>query len=233
MSEDLCKFQNSGYCKNKEKCLFRHVTEKCEQKCDRKVCQKRHQKYCKFGVSCRRQNSCEYRHQNTSEDLGLKAKIEKMESTIKELVEENKQSKAKIISLENELKSSLKKAQLECKEKDNTIKVLKEKLKKEENAKKKVKIVEQEKESVKKDDKLNIEQKKSKVNEDKKKEKRSAEKVKCEGCEKEFKQKCSMEAHMEACHVTVRCKLCQAVLVDKQEMLTAHRMLHMAAEGQT
>ena len=54
------------------------------------------------------------------------------------LIEENKQSKAKIISLENELKSSLKKAQLECKEKDNTIKVLKEQLKREDNDKTKL-----------------------------------------------------------------------------------------------
>ena len=54
MSDKLCKFQNSGYCKYKENCKFKHVTEICENKCDRKTCMKRHQKLCKFESRCRR-----------------------------------------------------------------------------------------------------------------------------------------------------------------------------------
>ena len=236
MSENLCKFQNSGYCKYKAKCLFRHVTEKCEEKCDRKLCQKRHQKPCKFGFGCRRQDSCEYRHKDTSEDLGLKAKIDKMEATMNKLIEENKQSKAKIISLENELKSSLKKAQLECKEKDNTIKVLKEQLKREENDKNTIKVAEKSlnkefEESLKNNDSSKV--KKSKVSEDMLSlEKTPSVKIKCKDCEKEFKLKCDLESHIKACHDTMQeCETCKFRSTDKAYFKRYFKTLgHICAE---
>jgi len=99
----LCRFQNTGYCRYQDKCKFKHVTEKCEGKCNRKTCQKRHQRPCKFSVKCKRQKSCEYEHNNVSEDQSLKAEVKKLTATIKEVVEENKKMKAQVAHLEKEL----------------------------------------------------------------------------------------------------------------------------------
>ena len=118
----------------------KHVSEIGEQKCDKKVCQKRHLKSCRFGLRCRWQNKCEYKHYDTTDEGGFKAEIKRLESTIKVLVEENKSTKTKMDNLESELRTSLKKVLLESKEKDTTIKVLKEKLENEEKLKKESKM---------------------------------------------------------------------------------------------
>ena len=128
MSDKLCKFQNSGYCKYKENCKFKHVTEICENKCDRKTCMKRHQKLCKFESRCRRQGECEYKHLTAPKDMEYKAHINGLEAKMTKLVQENKSMEAKMKTLGNELRSHLKKAEEVNKEKDTTIKVLKEKL---------------------------------------------------------------------------------------------------------
>ena len=120
--DTLCKFQNTGYCKYQDKCKYKHVTEKCGGNCDRKSCQKRHQRQCKFSIKCKRQNSCQYLHQTSSEDISLKAEIQKLTATINEVVAENKTMKAKLAHLEKELKKSLEDSQ----RKDNSIKEVKE-----------------------------------------------------------------------------------------------------------
>ena len=124
----LCKFQNSGYCKYKERCRFKHVSEHCEGRCDIKTCRKRHKKQCRFGEKCRRQTTCEYKNQTTDDEDSLKAKISILEATIKNLVEENKKEKAEMDQIELELKAILKKVIQENKNKDNTISELKERL---------------------------------------------------------------------------------------------------------
>ena len=107
--EILCKFQNTGYCKYQDKCKFKHVSEKCGGKCNRKTCQKRHQRPCKFSLKCKRQKSCEYSHDSNevSEVEGLKAEEKKMTDIIKEVVEENKKMKAQVAHLEKELQKNL------------------------------------------------------------------------------------------------------------------------------
>ena len=119
--------------------MFKHVLEICEQKYEKKICQKRHLKPCKFGLRCRWQNKCEYKHHDITDEVGFKAEIKRLESTIKVLVEENKSTKTKMSNLESELRTSLKKVLLESKEKDTTITVLKGKLENKEKVKKKSK----------------------------------------------------------------------------------------------
>ena len=48
-----CKFFNSGHCKYKVKCKFSHPSETCQiylegGKCDRKLCEHKHPKVCKW-----------------------------------------------------------------------------------------------------------------------------------------------------------------------------------------
>ena len=103
----LCKFQNTGYCKYQDKCKFKHVKEKCEGNCDRKVCQQRHPRPCKFSFKCKRQNSCEYEHHATSDETSLKAEIKRLTAIVQEVVEENKMLKEKMAHLELELTSNV------------------------------------------------------------------------------------------------------------------------------
>jgi len=187
MGETLCKFQNSGYCKYKEKCTFKHVTEKCETKCDRKTCQKRHLKMCKFGFVCRRKSICEYKHKGTSEEHGVNVQIKGLEATIKDLVEENKKSAAKMATLESELKSGLKKVVQENKEKDNIIETLKEQLKMEEsrNKQQSQKLKEKDKEVIAMDTTIKMLKEKNKPEkkeESENKGKTVTQNLKCDQC---------------------------------------------------
>ena len=148
MADTLCKFQNSGYCKYLERCRFKHVTEKCETKCDRKTCRKRHQKTCKFGLKCRRLETCEYKHQTISEENGLKAKISSLEATVSKLLEENKATQEKMVKMEIDFKANLKNITKESKEKDKVITKLKEKLKENEDENKDITKENKEKDKV-------------------------------------------------------------------------------------
>ena len=153
MSDILCKFQNSGYCKYKDNCDYKHVTEQCEEKCYRKKCMKRHQKLCRYAMNCKRQATCEYKHNPSSEEQSLKAQIKCLEVTIKELVEQNKEKSDKMAEIEKELKASLVKEVNVNKKKDSTINELKGKLKqeKETNDQQKRKLIEVENENAKKE----------------------------------------------------------------------------------
>ena len=133
MKDKLCRFQNSGYCKYKDKCIFKHVTEECDdRKCNRKTCQKRHIKLCRYGNGCRRQLTCEYKHKANSEEAGLKSKIKELEETIKNLVEENKTYLAKLSALDIEIQTYQEEVIRENEEKKTVIKTLREKVRKEE-----------------------------------------------------------------------------------------------------
>ena len=65
MSGKTCKFFNTDFCKFAETCRFKHAKENCVDKCDRTICDKRHPKPCKYGIKCKRGQSCAYRHQYT------------------------------------------------------------------------------------------------------------------------------------------------------------------------
>ena len=68
MSGKTCKFFNTGFCKFAETCRFKHAKENCVDKCDRTICDKRHPKPCKYGIKCKRGQSCAYRHQTTPKE---------------------------------------------------------------------------------------------------------------------------------------------------------------------
>jgi len=215
MDETLCKFQNSGYCKYKENCKFKHVKEKCEGKCERKTCQKRHQKFCKFGSRCRRPNTCEFKHEVTLDELGLKADIKNLETTIKELVEENKKIKTKMVDLETELKASQQRFKKENEEKDTIIKVLRNKLEKEEyisaETKRKLKIKEQE--NVLKEKEIGrLKEKSDKKEAAVKKYISSIERFRCDKCNFSGEDENDVEIHKEVKHdvrIWLQCDRCK------------------------
>ena len=154
MSDILCRYQNSGYCKYKDNCTFKHVTEECnENKCSRKTCKKRHLKWCRYGVECRILLTCEFKHKTNSEEAGLKSQIKELEETIKNLVVENKTYMAKLAALEIEIETYQKEVVNENEEKKTLIKTLRQNLRKEEknNEKYRKDIEEKENEIIKRD----------------------------------------------------------------------------------
>merc|ERR1712129_36682 len=99
----VCKFYNTGYCKNKGACKFLHPIERCERSCKKSSCPKRHPKPCRYGDKCRRKEICDYKHKTASTENDLKADIKALKVTIKVLQDESKVTKIKIAKLEFEL----------------------------------------------------------------------------------------------------------------------------------
>jgi len=198
----LCKFQNSGFCKYRGGCRFKHVSEQCEGKCDKKVCRKRHQKSCRFGSKCRRQNICEYKHQANAEEQSLKAQIIVLEATNAKLEEENKIKKAEMDRIELELKASLNKLIKENNVKDTLISELKERLKKEV-------IIKQELENkiIKMEKKERVQPKESETKmsvkkaEQVKKSPKSKTPFSCKLCTGKFSKKSNLQDHIRNNHL--------------------------------
>ena len=85
----ICKFNNSGFCKLGEQCPNVHVTELCSNNvtCKDKSCRKRHPRSCKFysqNGTCKFENDCAYLHKTNESNK----KIEKIEIEIRKLKEE-------------------------------------------------------------------------------------------------------------------------------------------------
>ena len=183
MKDKLCRFQNSGYCKYKDKCIFKHVTEECDdRKCNRKTCQKRHIKLCRYGNGCRRQLTCEYKHKANSEEAGLKSKIKELEETIKNLVEENKTYLAKLSALDIEIQTYQEEVIRENEEKKTVIKTLREKVRKEEKSNEQLKkdIEMKEEELIKRENRIKTLRESTEI--EKKKEKSLVQSLKCDKC---------------------------------------------------
>ena len=106
-----CKYFNSGYCKYKEKCRFRHPAEECTiEKCSSKGCMKRHIKLCRYKTDCKHNEICAYKHAKINEPFESTEKIRVLEKTVQELLTFKNKSEAKLDSLEKEvllLKSKL------------------------------------------------------------------------------------------------------------------------------
>jgi len=96
----------------------------------KKTCMKRHQKLFRYAAKCKRQATCEYKHNTSSEENSLKAQIKCLEAKIKELLDENKKTSAPMAGIEKELKASLAKEVKENKRNDSIISGLKERVKK-------------------------------------------------------------------------------------------------------
>ena len=141
-----------GFCKFKEKCVYRHVTLVCDDhKCDVSQCEKRHPKICRFYrdyKKCKFTVGCMYKHENQYEifekfekkleeikcnhsNIDIKKmtknaeeKIERLERIIETQRKHIEENNAKIASLELRLDEFEKKSSNEKKSKDKKIKEL-------------------------------------------------------------------------------------------------------------
>ena len=91
MTTKTCKFYNTGFCKYSDACRFRHAKENCLGECDKRICEKRHPKPCKFGNGCKRGQTCCYNHLkspkiDTNQD-DLKAEILALKKTLSDLLD--------------------------------------------------------------------------------------------------------------------------------------------------
>ena len=133
MTSKTCKFYNTGFCKYSDACRFRHAKENCLGECDKRICEKRHPKPCKFGNGCKRGQTCCYNHLKSpkidakQEDmkaeicglkktlsglLDAKAEVEALKKIVETLQKDNERHQLKIQNIELELEMSNCKAQL-------------------------------------------------------------------------------------------------------------------------
>jgi len=105
MSETVCKFFNRGYCKYLKKCRYFHAKDICEGQCNKTECIKRHPKNCKFGIKCRRNSSCAYKHSTESNENANESVFKEIKEEVNRLKEENKSNIDKITQLEIEIKA--------------------------------------------------------------------------------------------------------------------------------
>ena len=134
---EVCYKFKFGFCKFKERCIYRHVTLVCDDyRCDVSKCEKRHPKICKFYRDykwCKFTVGCLYKHENQYEifekiekkleevkcnhsNIDIKKitkntdeKFERMESKIQILTKQIEENNAKIGSLELRLEECEKK----------------------------------------------------------------------------------------------------------------------------
>ena len=61
-----CKYYNTGYCRNKDKCSYYHPRSDCKDHCKNKECKLRHRVLCRYGQYCYHyiRGQCEYVHLN-------------------------------------------------------------------------------------------------------------------------------------------------------------------------
>ena len=133
MTTKTCKFYNTGFCKYSDACRFRHAKENCLGECDKRICEKRHPKPCKFGNGCKRGQTCCYNHLkspkiDTNQDdlkaeilalkktlsdlLDAKHEVEALRKIVKTLQNDNERQQLKIQNIELELTLSNGKTQL-------------------------------------------------------------------------------------------------------------------------
>ena len=112
----ICKYNQTGFCKNRNNCQYNHVYEICkENACIGRTCNKRHPKECRqFKIKryCTYNEKCAYKHTDitnqTYEDDRIKLVLEVMkkhENTINIVVEEILNIKSKIVK--DELESTV------------------------------------------------------------------------------------------------------------------------------
>ena len=132
MTSKTCKFYNTGFCKFSGACRFRHAKENCSGECDKRICEKRHPKPCKYGNGCKRGQTCCYNHIKSSKTdanqddlkaeicalkktlsdlLDAKTEIEALKKTVKTLQKDNERHQLMIQNIEVELKMSNRKTQ--------------------------------------------------------------------------------------------------------------------------
>ena len=208
-----CNFYNVGYCRYKEKCHFKHPKSEClNSACERRNCDKRHPRACKFqnlGRKCKHGENCAFKHiksveNSTSEAVTksalLKVKdelIKKKDEEIKGLKRQNKSDRMEKDKEIDELKAKLLKNQNDIKRKDAEIVELENKVK---NASKEALS----------NFTFN-----------------SNKKIQCEKCEFQSKSKSGLNKHMKSKHKDMECscELCDFTS-ERSEHLTEHLKTH-------
>ena len=87
--EKLCKFHNTGFCKFKDQCHFRHVHDVClDRSCPRRSCSARHPKRCRYFLKkrCKFGDDCAYSHDVHEADDD---EIDSLKRLLKELEQGN------------------------------------------------------------------------------------------------------------------------------------------------
>merc|ERR1712240_341975 len=123
-----CLYNNTGYCKFKDHCRYKHYKTICEKSICRDIeCKKRHPRTCRYGKNCKfnTQNACAYKHEinNLSDNEETKKLTEKIET----IEEEVNSMKAEISQLKDVVKvreSQLRENSREISELKNKIKLL-------------------------------------------------------------------------------------------------------------
>ena len=130
MEEQLCKFNQEGFCKFGANCYKRHENEICNRnQCESPQCSKRHPQLCKFYFQfgqCKFGDICAFSHrrEDTSnrEKRSLEKEVEELKDEIKNMKEENTKTKEKDLEKEVEsLKEDMKKLKEEMMKKMDRI----------------------------------------------------------------------------------------------------------------
>ena len=116
MSEvNICKYNQSGFCKYKDKCRRKHYSENCEDKSDCRAhnCPKRHPKECKNITKtgkCKYGDKCAYNHDALTKENKYATLLEavahvmkKHDDEILDMKQELHQMTSKVSQLENEM----------------------------------------------------------------------------------------------------------------------------------
>ena len=88
-NEKLCKFHNTGFCKFKDQCHFRHVHDVClDRSCPKRSCSARHPKRCRYFLKkrCKFGDDCAYSHDVHEADDD---EIDSLKRLLKELEQGN------------------------------------------------------------------------------------------------------------------------------------------------
>ena len=106
---NICKFNQKGFCKYRYTCRNRHVNEICgEENCREELCELRHPSRCRFFVFngvCKFGNDCSYLHEdneNTTKIKCLEEKVANTEHKVEELEKVIKDLKDQLESRANE-----------------------------------------------------------------------------------------------------------------------------------
>ena len=137
MNINICKFNQSGYCKFRQMCHKQHENQICQEfNCDRKTCILRHPKLCKYFETngfCKFKEDCAFTHsrivkssETTKQEIeDLKKVVEKLRKDMTSLIEIKVEEKALQISI-NRLRDDIVKLKLDNKVIEHKVNLLEE-----------------------------------------------------------------------------------------------------------
>ena len=126
-SQNVCKYEKFGFCKERDSCSRYHPKALCDKdSCDVTSCNKRHPMPCRNFIKgeCRFGNICKFDHRKQKNVKKLEDKTESLEKEIKDLKARLNNQDATI----NGLKEMIQNLKLKFKNQEGTVEVLKENL---------------------------------------------------------------------------------------------------------